>query len=313
MYPRRSGLARLVLFCALLATGCASESSRRLSNIEGQSALGEVVSLTDARFSKRNSQLGLWRPADYARATNAGVYFIEPYVPHKTPVLFVHGINGSPAQFLYLLERLDRSRFQPWVYAYPSGTHLEVVVEHLDRTITTLERRYRLDALVVIAHSMGGLVARSFILRHSLMPGATPIPLFVSLSTPWDGHGSAALGVKHSPVVVDAWRDLVPGSPYLRGLFVTRLPDATRHWLLFTFNRRKTSFGESSDQSVSVASQLNASAQSEAARVVGFNNTHDGVLRDAAVATLINEALTATFVSRQPRQNEAVAKMRAPP
>lgn len=313
MYPRAFGLGRLVLFCAFLATGCVSESSRRLSSIEGQSACGEIVSLTDARFGKRNAQLGLWRPADYVRTTNAGVYFIEPYVPDKTPVLFVHGINGSPAQFLYLLERLDRTRFQPWVYAYPSGAPLEVIADHLDRTITKLERRYRFDALAVIAHSMGGLVARSFILRHSLTPGATPIPLFMSLSTPWDGHASAALGVKHAPVVVDAWRDLVPGSPYLTDLFLTHLPEVTRHWLLFTFNRRQASFGESSDRSVSVASQLSASAQREAARVLGFDNTHSGVLRDAAVATLINEALTATFVSPRWDQKEAVAKMRAPP
>jgi alpha-beta hydrolase superfamily lysophospholipase len=177
--------------------------------------------------------------------------------------------------------------------------------------MASLHARYRYESVAVIGHSMGGLVARGFILRHARAAGIDSIPLFVSLSTPWGGHGAAEFAVKYSPVVVDVWRDMAPGSAYLEDLFAARLPDATRHYLVFTFNRKKTSFGDSSDRRVSVASQLSAPAQREAVRVVGFDDTHDGVLRDSAVASLINELLDATF----PRsaQNEAVANIRAPP
>ena len=319
MSHRDSGLVNIGVFCTLLMQGCVSSNPCKLGDMQAEcwareerSAMGEIVSLADTRFSSRTATLGVWRPLDYARATHAGVYFLEPYTPDKTPVLFIHGISGSPAQFLYLLERLDGGRFQPWVYAYPSGAHLDVVAAHLERTLAMLQSRYRFGALAIVAHSMGGLVARDFILRHARTPDATPVPLFVSLSTPWDGHAAAGVGVKHSPVVVDAWRDLVPGSAYLRDLFATTLPEATHHWLIFTFNRRKGSFGESSDQKVSVASQLHTLAQREATRVLGFDDTHDGVLRDAAVATLLDELLVSTFAP-QPDQNDAVANIRAPP
>jgi pimeloyl-ACP methyl ester carboxylesterase len=274
-------------------------------------ASGEVVALSDARLRDRIAKPGLSRPIEYRAASHPGVYFLEPYSPDKIPVLFVHGINGSPANFAHLLAHLDRSRFQPWLYAYPSGAHLDAVTDYLERSMASLHARYRYESVAVIGHSMGGLVARGFILRHARAAGIDSIPLFVSLSTPWGGHGAAEFAVKYSPVVVDVWRDMAPGSAYLEDLFAARLPDATRHYLVFTFNRKKTSFGDSSDRRVSVASQLSAPAQREAVRVVGFDDTHDGVLRDSAVASLINELLDATF----PRsaQNEAVANIRAPP
>ena len=37
----------------------------------------------------------------------------------------MHGSGGNPADFRFLIEGLDRSRYQPWVYFYPTGTRLE--------------------------------------------------------------------------------------------------------------------------------------------------------------------------------------------
>ncbi len=97
--------------------------------------------------------------------------------------------------------------------------------------------------------------------------------------------------MKYSSAVVDVWRDTAPGSEYLRNLFAQPLPRRTVHRLLFTFNRNSTSFGASDDPTVTVASQLRASAQRDATRIYGFDDTHDGVLRDAEVSALVNELL----------------------
>jgi len=210
-------------------------------------------------------------------------------------VLFVHGINGTPASFKYLIQNLDRKRFQAWIYYYPSGLRLSMVADHLNQTMTKLQVRYRVARFGVVAHSMGGLVSRGFIMRHAQTSRTSRIPIYVTISTPWGGHKAAESGVKTAPVVVDVWRDMVPGSDYQQSLFAQPLPPEMQHHMLFTFQRNTSSFGESDDQGVSVASQLAAPAQSNAVRIYGFDDTHVGVLQDPEVSKLLNELLAKSF------------------
>lgn len=263
-------------------------------------AVGEVVSLDDPRFSAEHASQGLWRPFDFLFEARPGVYFLEPYNSKKTPVLFVHGINGTPANFRTLIGNLDRSRFQPWVYYYPSGAHLGAVADHLDQTVKRLQLQHGFKRLLLVGYSMGGLVSRGFLLRNQTETRRADIPLFVSISSPWGGVPSAAEGVKHAPSVVRVWYDMAPGSAYLRELFysdpdrTTRhrsLPPGTTHHLLFGFERNSRSFGESDDSTVSVASQLYGPAQQDAARLYGFNATHVGILETSEVSQLVNRLL----------------------
>jgi pimeloyl-ACP methyl ester carboxylesterase len=261
-------------------------------------AVGEVTTLADPRFDLTKSPDGLWRPYDYMLSSHPGVYFLQPYDPQKIPVLFVHGITGSPANFAYLIEHLDRTRFQAWVYNYPTGINLAAVADHLNQTIEKIQFHYHARRIAVVSHSMGGLVARGFMLRHALTSGTGEIPLFVSMSTPWEGLDSAAFGVKYSPVVVDVWRDVAPGSDYLQSLFAVALPKETKFHLMFAFHRKSASFGESDDETVSVASALGSRAQREAVRIYGFDDSHNGILEDPATSTLLDRLLTETFVGK---------------
>jgi pimeloyl-ACP methyl ester carboxylesterase len=263
-------------------------------------AVGEVVSLDDPRFSPEHASQGLWRPFDFLFEAHAGVYFLEPYSSQKTPVLFVHGANGTPADFRKLIGNLDRSRFQPWVYYYPSGAHLGAVADHLDQTVKRLQLQHGFKRLLLVGYSMGGLVARGFLLRNQTETSRADIPLFVSISSPWGGIPSAANGVKNAPAVVRAWYDLAPGSAYLRELFYSDpdrmtqhrpLPTGTTHHLLFGFQRNGRSFGESDDSTVSVASQLYGPAQQDAAHLYGFDATHEGILENTEVSQLVNRLL----------------------
>ena len=253
--------------------------------------VGKLAKLDEPRFSQENAENGQWRPFDFIVASYAGVYFLEPDDPKKIPVLFVHGLAGTPAKFDDYISRLDRSRFQPWIYYYPSGLHLPKIADHLAQTVAKLQRRYDHRKLVVIAHSMGGLVSRGFIQRHAAIGTHGEIPLFITISTPWGGHEAAESGVKRSPIVVHVWEDMAPGSDYLREIFETPLPAKTAHHLLFTFNRNSLSLGASDDQVVTVASELRPEAQAGAARLYGFDDTHTGVFRNAEVSGLINKLL----------------------
>lgn len=77
--------------------------------------VGQVVSLDDPRFSATNARWGLWVPPEFLPDTGAGLYFLQEYDRDKTPILFVHGSGGNPTDFRFLIEGLDRSRYQPWV------------------------------------------------------------------------------------------------------------------------------------------------------------------------------------------------------
>jgi pimeloyl-ACP methyl ester carboxylesterase len=270
--------------------------TEQMSAVFGQTvAVGELTSLAEDIFRPEMAETGLWRPFDFLVEGNAGIYFLETYDATRIPVLFVHGINDTPARFAYLIDRLDHKRFQAWVYYYPSGLPLATVADQLNQTVIRLQTRYRVQRLAVVAHSMGGLVSRGFIQRHEAAGGGTEIPLFVTLSTPWGGARSAESGVKNAPVVVEVWRDMAPGSDYQQSLFTRPLPTGMRHHMVFTFQRKNASFGESDDQSVSVASQLAPPAQRSAVRVYGFDDTHVGVLRNPEVSKLLNELLAHSF------------------
>jgi pimeloyl-ACP methyl ester carboxylesterase len=264
-------------------------------------AVGDVVTLSDPRFKEKNAEVGLWHPYDFIIGSHPGIYFLQPFEPNKTPVLFVHGINGTPANFSFLIDRLDRSQFQPWVYSYPSGMSLSLLTDHLSQTMAKVESRYGVRRFVVVAHSMGGLVARGFLVKTA--NSHTDVPLFVTISTPWDGHAGAQIGVRYAPIVVDAWRDLVPGCDYLRNLFSAPLPSDTEHDLIFTFARSKRSFGPSDDRVVTVASQLAVPAQREASHLYGIDDSHDRVLQNEDVSALLNELLE----SKEPTLRQARA------
>ena len=261
-------------------------------SLKSLAAAGAITSLSDERFSAENVKAGMWAPYDFLLKAGAGVYFLEPYDPARTPVLFVHGIDGSPVNFTHLIEHLDRSRFQPWVVYYPSGARLGNIADHLAQTMLEIELRYRVSRYIVVAHSMGGLVSRGFLMRRT--PEAE-IPLFITLSTPWGGHDAAQMGIEYAPTAVRSWYDMAPGSEYLQSLFYASpdvrrpLPAPTEHHLLFSF--KKSGFGISGDGVVSLASELRSEAQDDAIEIRGFDDTHMSILENPAVVSLVNRLL----------------------
>ena len=53
-----------------------------------------------------------------------GLFLLAPYDPDKIPILFVHGANGTPEGWKMIVEQIDRKKYQPWFYYYPSGFRL---------------------------------------------------------------------------------------------------------------------------------------------------------------------------------------------
>lgn len=267
---------------------------------------GEVTRIDDPRFSAENARRGLWQPAEFLLDVGAGVYFLEPYDPRKVPVLFVHGAVGHPGNFTHLIARLDRERFQPWVVYYPTAVGLETTATALDRWVQALHVRHRFERMAVVAHSMGGLVARAFINRFVAAGDgrAVGLRLFVSISTPWDGHRAAQGGVQRAPVVAPSWYDMAPGSRFLEELLSNPLPPTLRYDLLFSYAGASLLVRGPNDGAVTIVSQLVLRAQEQSRTVRGFDESHSGILRSDAVAEMITRELAAVVLGSWEREQE---------
>ena len=261
------------------------------------SVAGDVTTLDDPRFDRAVATKGMWQHYDFLLEGRPGIYFLEPYDPKKIPVLFVHGIGGTPQEFRALVDGLDRTRFQPWVFYYGSGARLEAIATLLMQLFVRLRTTYGVERAAVVAHSMGGLVSREFILRDHETNGTEVIRTFVTVSSPLGGMASAADGVERSPVVLRSWYGLAPDGAYLNGLFFKdgakmarrRLPEHIAYHLLFGFHGGGPD--GSGDGVVAVASQLRPEAQEEARSERGFDEDHTSILRSPAVAARVNAIL----------------------
>ena len=261
---------------------------------------GEIVTLQDPRFSLKNGQLGLWEPIQFLRTVGGGVFFLESFDPEKIPVLLVHGIGGYTEEISSLIRQLDRTRFQPWIFNYPSGLRLDMAAEFLRRSLSEIFVNYKFNKLVLIAHSMGGLVSRSFVNTLARKDVERQFKLlFLTLSTPWGGHQAAQIGVEYAPAVIPSWLDMVPDSPFQRTLFQTPLPDNFEYYLFFSFKGGRNLFTNGNDDgTVSLVSQLRAEAQDAAIKTLGYNEDHMSILRSQDVAEKLNALLT-TFSNRE--------------
>jgi pimeloyl-ACP methyl ester carboxylesterase len=280
-----------------------ARSSREQEAISlGQASVkGEVVTLDDPRFDPENAKKGLWDRIEFAYEVGPGIYFLEEYDPTKIPVLFVHGIEGHPRQFAELTENLDRERFQPWFYYYPSGGRLDKISSRLSELVTELRVHHGFDELFVVAYSMGGLVARSFILKSHEQSDREYVRLFVSISTPWGGSEWARRGVERAGERVSLppyWRDVAVGSEFLDGIFFEdpgarkirrRLPTAVAYHMVYGF--KKSGVGPSGDEVLTLSTMLRREAQRDALTQYGVDDTHLGIIRNPETFAVLNELL----------------------
>ena len=256
--------------------------------------LGSVISLDNECFSDTNVSNGMIEPYAFLESVPNGLFFLQKYDSHKKIVLFVHGINGSPRNFRNIIQELDTSKYQALVYYYPSGLKLNMVSELLESSMDELRVKLRFKKVSMIAHSMGGLVARDF-LNRLILKQDNYINAFITISTPWDGHESAGYGVKYSPIILPVWSDMAPNSEFLKELFVTKLPESTPFYLFFGYKGISVTAGGNSDGVVSIRSQLRYEAQEQSTLMRGFDEEHMSILKNQKVINLTKNILDTAF------------------
>lgn len=126
-----------------------------------------------ARRLATSGFISMIRPASLTRKPQ--IYLLDPYDPNKIPLLMVHGLQSTPVAFAALVNALRsdpeiRRRYQIWQFYYASGTpvlaNAAALRESLAKTLRTLDPKDRDAAtkkIVVLGHSMGGVISHTLV------------------------------------------------------------------------------------------------------------------------------------------------------
>ena len=131
-----------------------------------------------------------------------------------TPVLMVPGFTENAGALWWFARRLARRGFRPIMLDFPSTFHrLESNVTFLARQIMDLRAATGYDKIAVVAHSMGGVIARA----HMLCTPQHGILTLIAIASPFRGTHLARLGAAFR--FGSSSIDMMPGSE-----FVCRFP-----------------------------------------------------------------------------------------
>lgn len=138
----------------------------------------------------------LWMPADRLRAD-----------PH--PILLVHGYGVSRGCWWSLRRRLEAAgQTVATLSMVPAYTSIGKLVPQLKQRIEEVCLATGARRVTLVAHSMGGLVCRSYLARH----GDEQVARLVTLATPHHGTELARLGIGRNA------REMEPDSLWLRDM-----------------------------------------------------------------------------------------------
>ena len=243
---------------------------------------GAIRSLDDPLFDENVATLGMYDPASFSEKVPTRFFALEEDLAYKIPVVFVHGIGGTSRAFGPIIDRLDRKRYKPWFYYYPSGADLEQLGDlfyrvYLSGKVVTMGKM----PMIIVAHSMGGLIVREALNKYGDKSDDNKVELFVTIATPFGGHPAAASGEKHGLIVLPSWRDVNPENRFIKDLDRKPLPDFLNHQLIYAYQNPDTlKISENSDGVVPLSSQLHPIAQKQSQGQFGFNSSHISILED---------------------------------
>lgn len=154
----------------------------------------------------------------------------HPFDHKKEPLILVHGIRGNPSDMQAIVDRMKDSKYQIYVLAYAD---FKVRTSINGKTFSDELKKMPHKKMTIVAHSMGGLVARKaladLVITNSLSE-KTDIKFF-TIDTPWHGFNGPSddegLGFKMmlaKPFMPDGLEDMRAGSTFFKELNLVKFP-----------------------------------------------------------------------------------------
>lgn len=168
------------------------------------------------------------------RGGRAAIYALgraaADYDARRPAILFVHGLQGSAAKFASIAAGIDADRFQLHVLCFDdSHRHTARNGDELADELRALAARSSSSPrLLIIAHSMGGIVARRALVNLALSSSGglnrfSAVDL-IAIDTPWHGFagpsdqgaGSVMMAIAR-PFIPDGYEDMRAASSLFAG------------------------------------------------------------------------------------------------
>jgi pimeloyl-ACP methyl ester carboxylesterase len=169
IYDRTSGRPR---FSILSKESDVKLNDRSYGLAANHTAAGDQLKLRAKRLA-RSGFASMIQP--FAALRKPQIYLLDPYDPNKIPLLMVHGLQSTPVAFAALVNALRndpeiRAKYQVWQFYYASGTpvllnalELRRSLSQTLRTIDPKDRDAATKRIVVLGHSMGGVISHSLV------------------------------------------------------------------------------------------------------------------------------------------------------
>lgn len=127
----------------------------------------------------------------------------------RPPILLIHGYQCNRGFWLWLRNRLAREGRQvATISLEPVFNDIDGYVDPVARRIEAVCAETGAGQVILVGHSMGGLVSRAYLRRH----GNSRVAKLVTLGSPHHGSRLAVLGMGENG------RQMVPGSAWLAAL-----------------------------------------------------------------------------------------------
>jgi hypothetical protein len=127
----------------------------------------------------------LIRPGAFAGRPR--IVFLQPFDPDKVPVVLIHGLLSTPQAWAPLVRALladshIRQHCQLWFFYYPNGQPVPLSALQLREALDDAVSRYPpRKSMVLIGHSMGGILARVQVSRVTLEQAKSEVYNIASL------------------------------------------------------------------------------------------------------------------------------------
>jgi len=127
----------------------------------------------------------------------------------QVPVLLLHGYGCNSGYWAHLTLLLDAARIShAGVDLEPVAGSIDGYVPLVEQAVQNLRAQTGAHTIAIVAHSMGGLVARAWMRAH----GTARVARVITLGTPHHGTALACFGLGQNAF------QMRPGSPWLRAL-----------------------------------------------------------------------------------------------